>query len=309
MAYFAKEIELYRGISRPGRKFVGMCLTEDERVAGHYARARAGSPQVARYTLALKGLRVKEVEGYDRGCDVAPGDHGEDMGGADVIVFRDESPEGRAHETWRIVSEKGLAALTPEGAPKGLSAGRSAARRAQAAPAIPADADASFLGYPAKPTAFIATAGESRHAVEIWELQPTKDAKAHTVGAYEREKNRFVGVVELRVATASEIYSGRCSSDIEGLAERFGVSNEKLLRVEGAYVAPPFRGEGVGVALYIAAAAVARKLGMALAADSCFDSTTSGDAARVWKSREFKEFVEVGASGRVAVFKQSRRAK
>lgn len=174
---------------------------------------------------------------------------------------------------------------------------------------VPADADTHYLGYAALPVTFIATAGESWHEVEIWELQAVRPSY-HTVGAYERRENRWVGVVEMRVSPVLDAVP-RCSNDIKRLAKRFDVSIEKVMQVEGAFVAPTFRGEGVGVALYLAAAALARRLGMALAADSCFASTTSEDAARVWASREFRDSAAVGTTRRVAVFNPggSRRAE
>lgn len=82
------------------------------------------------------------------------------------------------------------------------------------------------------------------------------------------------------------------------------VSVERVAHITGAFLLDRLQGRGVGVALYVAFAALARKGGYAAAADACFtDGSTSPEARRVWASKEFRQRVDVGpASGLVGVF-------
>jgi hypothetical protein len=95
---------------------IGLCLTDCERVAESYAGRNGG--EVLTADVDLDSLTVLELdEGYDRDADRAPGDTAADCAryaaqGVDVIVFTDEDPRGREHTTWRIVSARGLAAVS-----------------------------------------------------------------------------------------------------------------------------------------------------------------------------------------------------
>lgn len=94
---------------------LGLCVTDDEDVA----RVYGGKGELATVSVALDGLTVVEVPGYDRETDEAPGDRAADRAaiaatGADVLVFDDEDARGRSHRTWRLVSDRALAAVTVE---------------------------------------------------------------------------------------------------------------------------------------------------------------------------------------------------
>jgi GNAT superfamily N-acetyltransferase len=163
-------------------------------------------------------------------------------------------------------------------------------------------------GLALKPTTFVAHAGEEPDVVEIWEVEivdcPSCDPTTHLIRAYERSKDRWVGVMYLRVVDVDDYTSSLCVEDIRAFAKSSRrTSSKRVMQVETSFIHPTFRGKGVGVALYIASAALARRLGLALAAGSCFDSTTSDEASRVWDSLSFRKSVTVGyASERVAVF-------
>jgi hypothetical protein len=83
---------------------LGLCLTDDDRVAERYA-GRNGIVYTA--DIDLDELDVVEVDGYDRDSDIAPGDLAEEYE-CDVIVFDDEDESGRWHRTWRLVSQKAV---------------------------------------------------------------------------------------------------------------------------------------------------------------------------------------------------------
>lgn len=83
----------------------GLCLTDDLDAAENYAYQwdLLGTPTVATVHLDLTGLRVVEVDAYDRDSNLAVGDR--DLAvDADVVVYDDEDHYGRRHRTWRIVS-------------------------------------------------------------------------------------------------------------------------------------------------------------------------------------------------------------
>lgn len=142
------------------------------------------------------------------------------------------------------------------------------------------EADASWIGgtEPIRPIAFIAHAGEGLKVVEIWEIKNATaplNPNAFMVAAYERGRERWVGVMDLRIARVEDA-GAYCREDIETFAKSSRkTSSSKVMLVEGAFLSPIFKGRGIGVEMYIAAAALARRLGMAISADSCFDATTS----------------------------------
>ena len=107
-------MEMAHGTDTNFTAFIGICLTDDEQAATHYATDRAGWDEDAAVIhwidIDLSGLTVIEVEGYDPTNNVAPGDDDEHYG-VDVIVFTDETIRGRRHSTWRIVSDRGVATI------------------------------------------------------------------------------------------------------------------------------------------------------------------------------------------------------
>jgi hypothetical protein len=86
----------------------GLCLTDDARIAAEYAYGDGGV--VHTIEVDLTGLAVCEVEGYDRSENSAPGDDLTQWD-ADVIVYTDETINGRPHRTWRLMSAAALAAV------------------------------------------------------------------------------------------------------------------------------------------------------------------------------------------------------
>ena len=90
----------------------GLCLTPREDAAEDYARNAAGyDGRLHEVSLDLDGLTVLEAAGYDRDANRACGD-GTEAYGADVLVFTDESPKGREHLTYRLMTAAALAAVT-----------------------------------------------------------------------------------------------------------------------------------------------------------------------------------------------------
>ena len=102
-------------------RHIGLSLTPDFSAAREYARVREGE-WIHEVTLDLDGLTVEEIEVDLRACrdsDCWPGDSARDLRdyaarGVDVIVF-DDCCHAQAHRTYRLVSERALAALTYEG--------------------------------------------------------------------------------------------------------------------------------------------------------------------------------------------------
>ncbi len=180
---------------------------------------------------------------------------------------------------------------------------------------------------PFEAKAFIGLAGRGGR-VEVWAVD-SGGPNERTVAVFDRKvgmNGRWVGSINGRVSSAVSALkkvavlekqrellgmSARafvepklCFGDLEILAPKHGVSTERVMQVDSTFVEDAYHGEGIGVALYIALAALANKLGLAIAADACFASDTSKEARRVWKSKEFQEYVEVGRSNLVGVFKR-----
>lgn len=99
---------LYHGAHTQFALHTGQCWCRDVENAECYA-GRNGVVVTAE--IDMSGLRVVEVEGYDRDADYAIGDRASDVVDADVIEFADEDARGRQHRTWRIMSDKALAAV------------------------------------------------------------------------------------------------------------------------------------------------------------------------------------------------------
>lgn len=154
--------------------------------------------------------------------------------------------------------------------------------------------------------------------VEIYEARLTAEARRSqrwyevTALAYEPSSQSFVGMVVLyRVqigggGTGVEIApESACASDLREMSMRHGVDGKRALVVGSSHITASHRGRGLGAALYVAAAAMAKKLGFALVADRCtYEGRTSPDAERVWASQAFRAQVEVASeSGLVGVYR------
>jgi len=95
----------------------GLCLTDCERTAAAYAeRSCSDADSVHTVEIDMDSLVVEHVDAYDRDADSAPADSAKDRArylaaGVDVVVFADEDPRGRGHLTYRLISERALAAV------------------------------------------------------------------------------------------------------------------------------------------------------------------------------------------------------
>lgn len=155
---------------------------------------------------------------------------------------------------------------------------------------------------------FVGWAGREQE-VEIWQVrhiyQPDEPQR-HMLAGYDRKRNQWIGTFDLEVA---EVFKNgepempeSCMKDLARFARTRGVSKDRVLRVHGAALVGGYKGRGIGGAMYAASAALALKMGLALAADACFYSATSESARRVWsKSTVFREHATVGASHLLAV--------
>ncbi len=105
---------MYHGTHEALALHEGLCLALEADVAAAYARQNVlpgETPTVHTVEVALDGLRVVEVPGYDRDLNYAPGDEDEDVyDDVDVLVYADEDVHGRQHTTWRLMTERALAA-------------------------------------------------------------------------------------------------------------------------------------------------------------------------------------------------------
>ena len=109
----------YHGTSRNDWVLhVGLCLVEDSDIAENYAAEWATASKLARVVeveLDLNGLNVVEAEAGDRDSATWAGDSAASIAayvaaGADVITYEDEDYRGRSHITYRLVSERAVAA-------------------------------------------------------------------------------------------------------------------------------------------------------------------------------------------------------
>lgn len=88
----------------------GWCLTDDEIAAGHYGC------HIATLEIDLDSLTVERVAGYDRDENETPADSAAFRAaaaarGVDVVIYSDETERGREHATYRLVSERAVAAV------------------------------------------------------------------------------------------------------------------------------------------------------------------------------------------------------
>lgn len=95
---------------------VGACLATDSDIAENYAAEWATASKLARVVevqVDLTGLNVVEAEAGDRDSATWAGDYDLESyaaAGADVITYEDEDYRGRSHNTYRLVSERAVAA-------------------------------------------------------------------------------------------------------------------------------------------------------------------------------------------------------
>ena len=88
----------------------GWCLTDDVDAARRYG------PHIAVVSIDLDALEVAVVEGYDHDTNTTPADSREFRAAqeADVLGYDDENEFGEAHYTWRLASDKAVAACRVE---------------------------------------------------------------------------------------------------------------------------------------------------------------------------------------------------
>ena len=87
---------------------VGLCLTDDRRAARHYGET------LTDVEIDLAGLVVEQVETYDHETNTAAADSdcaAYAARGVDVITYEDETERSYQHTTWRLVSERAVAAV------------------------------------------------------------------------------------------------------------------------------------------------------------------------------------------------------
>jgi hypothetical protein len=99
----------YHGTLYEFTAYVGICLTTDDDAARHYG-------EVHRIELDTDGLTVLRVPGYDREINEAPADRADNLAawqaqGVDVLVYDDESEQGREHDCVRLISDRAVARI------------------------------------------------------------------------------------------------------------------------------------------------------------------------------------------------------
>lgn len=102
---------LYHGAHTSYTLHIGQCYTDDSGAAESYASQGRDGELVA-IEIDMSDLVVTTVEGYDRDEDEAAGDRDiSAFAGHDIIRYTDEDLRGQPHDTWRLVSDKALAAI------------------------------------------------------------------------------------------------------------------------------------------------------------------------------------------------------
>ena len=93
---------------------VGICLTDDADSAQAYADV-SDTGTVHVIEIDMGGLRVVQVDGYDRDTNESPADDDAASAAreydADVIRFSDEDPMGQEHTTWRLLTQAAVDAI------------------------------------------------------------------------------------------------------------------------------------------------------------------------------------------------------
>lgn len=101
--------ELYHGAHTRFSLHVGQCFTDRLASAVVY---QGSCGYLAEVAINLDGLTVVSVESYDRDTNTAVGDSAADVATADIVEYDDEDERGCRHRTWRIMTERALAAVT-----------------------------------------------------------------------------------------------------------------------------------------------------------------------------------------------------
>jgi len=99
---------LYHGAHTRFALHLGQCWTPEVKSADAYAD-QSGEVQVAE--VALGNLEIVDADNYDWDADEAPGDRGVDSLMGDIVRYADADVFGRAHTTYRIVSQRALDAF------------------------------------------------------------------------------------------------------------------------------------------------------------------------------------------------------
>lgn len=112
-------MRMFHGSTRGFTAHIGVCLTDDQAAAWDYAVRGIKPGQLVTVDLQLHGLRVEKGRPFEDGAD-ACGDSAAEVKrlrrrGVDVVEFTDQSPGGRQHRTWRLISRKALRAVSPNG--------------------------------------------------------------------------------------------------------------------------------------------------------------------------------------------------
>lgn len=151
------------------------------------------------------------------------------------------------------------------------------------------------------PLVAVERVGAIPRVAQFWVARYTDEWKKHErppevtrIAAY-GPRDRFLGSIGMTVRKAASDDGAflddhrACMADLKAVAVETGVRADVVMRVESATLMESARGKGIGVALYIAAAAVAKRARMGIMADACFGSHTSDEARRVWGSRRLRE--------------------
>lgn len=147
----------------------------------------------------------------------------------------------------------------------------------------------------------VGTLGGGRY--EVWFAQSVGAMGSDYVGtmlAFDVGLQKYVGAVHLHTASFKDQEGGldrssACAFDLRDLSTKHGTRGDRCVVVTWSRVTDDARGKGIGAALYLASAAHARRLGMALCADACTaEGRTSEDARRVWSGKSFQAKVDTG---------------
>jgi hypothetical protein len=114
------EIKGTHGTADTIRLAPGLCIADDTEAARQYALRAAQAAGIdtdeyegAIYTITIDvdGLRVLDADS-DRDAQYWPGDADLSTIDADIVRFADETEQGRAHTTYRLVTDRAVAQTT-----------------------------------------------------------------------------------------------------------------------------------------------------------------------------------------------------
>lgn len=147
----------------------------------------------------------------------------------------------------------------------------------------------------------------SQDGVDILQVEPDGRAK----GFFDPEELDDAVIIHA-VEDNDNSSEAVCLEDLMKLAKRNrGISKEVVLRIRYSSIENrDYMNKGIGAAMYVVAAMIARDEGHAIAADGCFkdeQAATSRYAARVWAGRKLRKYCDV--EGWCAVFKAKGRIR